>query len=311
MDINESCELPVRRCDKNVVDLAFFQEFHDFDGHGVFVDRDRIGRHDGFDLRVDDCRIRCDAAAEIAIREDAEEGVVVVDDGDGAATGGGHGEQCVTDGRAWTDVGGMFASPHEVFDFQRDGTTDGACGMELGIVVELEMTEVEHRHGQRVAESCEGRRGGGWREIEGACFPRDRHGDDEIRAFAEARFRLLRDGDDIDAEAFDGGDDGEQLIRFAAVAESEQRVLRRDDAEIAVHGFDGMHEDGAGACGSERGGHFLADVAAFADAGDDEFAAAGDGIEAPPDAIGEGLAEVRADGLEPFYLNIKDFCFFF
>ena len=78
-----------------------------------------------------------------------------------------------------------------------------------------------------------------------------------------------------------------------------------------MHGFDGMHEDGAGACGSERGGHFLADVATFADTGDDEFAAAGDGVEASPDTICERLAEIRADGLKPFYLNIKDFCSFF
>ncbi len=78
-----------------------------------------------------------------------------------------------------------------------------------------------------------------------------------------------------------------------------------------MHGFDGMHEDGAGSCGRERGGHFLADMAAFADAGDHELAAAGDGVEASSDAIGEWLAEVRADGLEPFYFNIKDFCCFF
>ena len=74
--------------------------------------------------------------------------------------------------------------------------------------------------------------------------------------------------------------------------------------------MDRMHENGAGAGGCERRGHFLADVAAFADAGDDELAAAGDGVEAPPDAVGERLAEVRTDGLEPFYLNIKDFCRF-
>ena len=71
-----------------------------------------------------------------------------------------------------------------------------------------------------------------------------------------------------------------------------------------------MHENGAGARGGKRGGHFLADVAAFADAGDDKLAAARDGFEASSDAIDERLAEVRADGLQPFYFNIKDFCCF-
>ena len=311
LDIDETGELAVRCRDENIVDLAFFQELHDFDGHGIFVDRDGIGGHDGFDLGVDDRRVRCDAAAEVAVGKDAEEGVVVVDDGDGAAAGGGHGEQCVADGRAWTDVRGMFASAHEVFDFQCDGAADGACGMELRIVVELEVAQMEHRHGQRVAKSGKSRGGRGRCEIERAGFAWNRHGHDEFRAFTKARIRLLRDGDDVDAEAFDGGDDGEQFVRFAAVAEGEQRVLRRDDAEIAVHGFDRMHENGAGARRGERGRHFLADVAAFADAGDDEFAAARDGVEAPSDAIGERLAEVRADGLQPFYFNIKDFCRFF
>ena len=311
LDIDETSELAVRRRDENIVYLAFLQELHDFNGHGIFIDCDGIGCHDGFDLGVDDGRVCRDAAAEVAVGEDAEEGVVFIDDGDGAATGGGHGEQCVTDGCARTDVCGMFASTHEVFDFQGDGTANGACGIELGVVVQLEMAQMEHRHGQRVAKSGQSRGGRRWREIERAGFAWNRHGHDEFRAFAKARIRLLRDGDDVDAEAFDGGDDGEQFVRFAAVAEGEQRVLRRDDAEIAVHGFDRMHENGAGASRCKRGGHFLADVAAFADAGDDEFAAAGDGVEAASDAIDERLAEVRADGLQSFYFNIKDFCRFF
>ncbi len=186
MDIDKASEPAVRRCDENVVYLAFFQEFHDFDGHGIFVNRDGIGCHDGLDFRVDDRRVRRDAAAEVTVCEDAEEGIVVINDGDGAAAGGSHGEKRVTDGSTRTDVCGMFASPHEIFDFQRDGTAYGTGWMEFGIVVELEMAQMEHRHGQCVSKGREGRRGRSWREIERAGFTRDGHGDDEIRAFAEA-----------------------------------------------------------------------------------------------------------------------------
>ncbi len=297
MNIDEASELAICRRDENIVYLALFKEFHDFNGHRVFVDRDGIGRHDSFDLRVDNSRVHGNATAEIAVGEDTQEGVVVIDDSDGAAACGGHGEQCVADGRAWTDVRGMFTCTHEIFDFQGDRTTDGACGMELGVVVQLEMTQMEHRHGQRVAKSGKSRGGRGGREIEWAGFTWNGHGHDEIRAFTKARFRFLGDGDDVNAKAFNGGNDGEQFVRLAAVAEGEQRVLRRYDAEIAVHGFNRMHENGAGARRGERGGHFLADMAAFANAGDDELTAARDGVEAPSDAIGERLAEVRPDGL--------------
>ena len=46
-----------------------------------------------------------------------------------------------------------------------------------------------------------------------------------------------------------------------------------DDAEIAVKRIDAVKKDGSGAGAREGGGDFLADVAGFADANDDDFAA--------------------------------------
>ena len=103
----------------------------------------------------------------------------------------------------------MVACSHEIFDFQGDGTANCTSWMQFGVVVELEMAEIEHGHGESVAQGGQCRGGRGWSEIEGAGFAGDGHGDDEFRAFAEARVRLLSDGDDVDAEPFDGGDDGE------------------------------------------------------------------------------------------------------
>ena len=97
LNIDKTREFAVVRRDEDIIYLSFFQEFHDFNGHGIFVDGDGILRHDGFDGRVDDGRIRGDASAEIAVRENAEEVVVVIDDCDGAAAGGGHGKEGVSD----------------------------------------------------------------------------------------------------------------------------------------------------------------------------------------------------------------------
>ena len=54
LDVNQACEVPFVINSQDVVDLAFFQKFHDFDGHRIFIDGDGILRHHVLDLGVDD-----------------------------------------------------------------------------------------------------------------------------------------------------------------------------------------------------------------------------------------------------------------
>ena len=64
-----------------------------------------------------------------------------------------------------------------------------------------------------------------------------------------------------------------ELDRLAGPGDGEDHVLARDHAEIAVARLGRMHEEGRRAGRGEGGGDLLADVAALADAGDDDAAA--------------------------------------
>lgn len=68
-------------------------------------------------------------AAEVAVGEDAEDGLVVVDDGDGAGAGFGHGDDGVLDGLMSEDACAAFAAAHDVGDFEEEGAADGAGGV--------------------------------------------------------------------------------------------------------------------------------------------------------------------------------------
>ena len=61
-----------------------------------------------------------------------------------------------------------------------------------------------------------------------------------------------------------------QLGGFAGPGHGNDRVVLGDHAEVAVIGFRRMDEQGRRAGGGQRGGDLGADMAALADAGDDD-----------------------------------------
>ncbi len=177
----------------------------------------------------------------------------------------------------------------------------------LGEFFLRETAGVEERHGEGIAESEHGGGAGGGGEIEGAGFLGNFDVEDEITVAGEGGFGRGGEADDRDRKPFEGGEEIEEFLRFAGVAEREDDVPVIENAEVAVEGIDAVEDDGGGAGAGEGGGYFLADVAGLADADDDDFALgrerAGDGV----DCELEGVVELSADCFEGSDLDIKNF----
>ena len=77
------------------------------------------------------------------------------------------------------------AGTHDVRDAHGDGASDGAGGMETSVFLLGEAAELEKGHREGVAEREGGRGTGGGREVEGAGFARDAHGNGEVGKFRE------------------------------------------------------------------------------------------------------------------------------
>ena len=143
--------------------------------------------------------------------------------------------------------------------------------MELGEILFLKSPALEQNHRQRIAEDQHrrGARGGG--EVQWTRLLR--HGDiqHDLRRLREGGVFIPRDGDDRQAEADDGWQHGQQLLRLPAVAEREHNIPVGNNAEVAVESIQGIQNDRRAPCAGERGGDFFADVAGFSDPEDDDL----------------------------------------
>ena len=71
----------------------------------------------------------------------------------------------------------------------------------------------------------------------------------------------------------------QQFLRFAGIAQRQNHVAVVDDPQVAVQRIHAVEHDAGRAGAGQRGGNFLADVARFADADDDDFAALAQGLD--------------------------------
>ena len=132
----------------------------------------------------------------------------------------------------------------------------------------------------------------------------------DVAELSERGIAVAGQGGDTDAEAFCRHDNADQFIAFAAVTDGDEQIVFLDHPEVAVHGFDGVHEDrrrtGAGHCG----GNLAADVSAFADAGDHDLRAGIKGLTARFHQFDEIAVEGVFNRFESFNLNGEHFfCF--
>lgn len=139
-----------------------------------------------------------------------------------------------------------------------------------------------HRHRHRIPKNHLYRRRRHWREIERAELPLQRQMDIHITDSGEQALLRRRDGDEISALGPRAGDEAEELVGVAGLAEEDEEVGGREDADVAVEGVDGGEEGGANAKGDEGLGDLLGDESGLADAGEEDGAG---GVE---EGLGKG-----------------------
>ncbi|MPN51152.1 hypothetical protein SDC9_198794 [bioreactor metagenome] len=96
----------------------------------------------------------------------------------------------------------------------------------------------------------------------------------DVRLARESRFMIAGDGDYRRAEPLEIGDERDQLLRLAAVADKITHILAADHAEVAVSALRGVQEKGRHAERGEGRRRLASHMARFAEPGHDDAAAA-------------------------------------
>ncbi len=114
------------------------------------------------------------------------------------------------------------------------------------------------------------------------------------------------------ADAFECGEEAQDLLGFTGGGEREHEVAPGEHAQIAMDGFGGMEEERGRAGGGERSGDLLRDDAALAHAGDDDAAsrltAAKDQLDSSGEGRGHGAFEPRGEREEALRLGADEVC---
>ena len=293
--------------DDEVVDVALVEDGEGIGGEGGIFDADGVGSHDFGEGAAEDGGVGGHVAAEIAVGEDAGEFAAFVDDAEAAGLGAGHDEEGFFDGNFFGGDGVAVAGAHDVADAEKERAADGTGGMMLGEFFFGETAGVEEGHGEGVAEGEHGGGAGSGREIERAGFLGNFDVEDEVAVAGEGGFGRGGETDDGDGKALESGEEIEEFLGFAGVAEREDDVAVVEDAEVAVERIDAVEDDRGGAGAGEGGGDFLADVAGLADADDDDFALGAEGAGDGVDGELEGVIQLGADRFEAGDLDIENF----
>lgn len=257
-----------------VVDFVGLEKAEGIHAESGFDDGFGGTRHEGADGFFEKAGAGEGAAAEVAVGEDTGEFAGFgMDDGDAAALGLGHREDGLLGGGFFGDDGEAFAAAHDVFHAEKEDAAEVAGGVELGEVVAGESAFIEKHHGEGVAEREGGGGAGGRGEQERAGLAR--HAVDELQlgVFGEIGGRVAGEGDGLESEAAEAGDEAEDFLGLTAVAQEEHKVALVAEAEVAVEGLGGVEEAGGDTGAIKRADELVGDVGGFADAGEDEFAA--------------------------------------
>ena len=124
---------------------------------------------------------------------------------------------------------------------------------------------------------------------------------------ANSSERIPRDGGERHQEgspSLSAGDETEQLLGGAGLAEEDENVAGGESADVAVKRVERGEEGGAEAEGDEGLGDFVGDEGGFADAGEED--GAGGGEEEAGEGEGLGEVEVFEEVVEEVLLGFEE-----
>ena len=171
------------------------------------------------------------------------------------------------DGLAQMHVGGnnrKVVAAHHILGGGEQAAAQLAAGVELGEVAGLEVAHLHQRHGQGVAH---GQRGGGAArggQVQRTCFALYVHRDVGGGIFGQQRGGVAGHRNDGDVHVQHHGDEPEQLVGVARVAQRYHHIIWGHHAKVAVIHVEGIDEKGGGAGAGQCGGYLGAYVPALA-----------------------------------------------
>ena len=201
---------------------------HVFDGlcdGDVFPDGLGIAGHEGVDPLIPKILPRADKTPDIAVGQDAEEGVIPVRDKDESLVLFIHLPDCLQHGRIASDAGDLRAADHDIPDLGPEPGTEISAGMEFVKVFFLEIPSLDQGDGEGISHR---KSGGGTRsrgEAEGAGLLCYAHIDDHIAGFGQRGGEVSREGDARDTDVTDAVDNHVQLGGLAAVRDGEKYIV--------------------------------------------------------------------------------------
>ena len=228
-----------------------------------------LGVHDLGGRGCAQVRPGLDAAAQVAVGEDAQHLPGSIDDGRGAQALGAHLAHEVAERGIGGHARHLGARAHHVAHVGEQLAAQRTAGVRAGKVFGAEAPGVQQGHGQRIAHGQLGRGAGGGGQVAGGrlraprCTVQHQVGITSPGWTAGRPVMAISGG----AQAPQHGQDGREFIRFRRCWRcASTRSIARDHAQVAMAGLGGVYKKGGGAGGCERGSNLAAHMATFAHA---------------------------------------------
>ncbi len=273
MHIERTKQFTAGICDEQSIDAVAFHHFHRLDCE--FFGADGMGGavHQVGNADLPQVDLLAEGAAQVAVGENALHDSRIVNDGGDAEPAARHGQHSLGHAGLRRDDGKFFCM-HHIAHMCQQAAAEHSAGVRTGEILGAEAVCIEQRDGQGVAQRQRGGRAGRRGEVERAGFFGDTSVEVGIGLTCQGRVRIAGDGDEAGPLALDERDDEEQLLRLAGIGQRQQQIVAGDHAQVAVAGLGRMHEVGRRAGARHGGGDLAGDMAGFADAADDQAAAA-------------------------------------
>src|SRR5579884_1274074 len=215
VEVNQAGEAAVALDDQQRRDFALLHEAQRGGGELGGGDGDGLTGHVGFRRHLERLRAMAfEQAAEVAIRDDAEEAAVGVEHGGDAEALAAHFIEDVVEAGGGGDDGQFVAFVHQLGD-RGEALAQAAAGMEGGEALGAEAFFLGQRHGQGVAQGEHGGGRGSGRQAQGAGFRFDADVEHGVGGARQRRLRRAGHGDQRQAHAADRAEEVEQLFGVA------------------------------------------------------------------------------------------------